>query len=61
VHKQYGLNKSTYDFFKIKKHKFEGSYNLNEGKTMVYANHRSQADFFLHNVLMNFQTNFLSR
>jgi hypothetical protein len=28
---------------------------------MVYANHRSQADFFLDNVLLNFQTNFLSR
>lgn len=28
---------------------------------MVYANHRSQADFFLDNVILKFQTNFLSR
>lgn len=28
---------------------------------MVYANHRSQGDFFLHNVIMNFKTNFLAR
>lgn len=34
---------------------------MQEGKTMVYANHRSQADFFLDNVVLNYQTNFLSR
>lgn len=28
---------------------------------MVFANHRSQADFFLDNVLLDYKTNFLSR
>jgi len=32
-----------------------------EGKALILTNHRSQADFFVHNVLTDYQCNFLSR
>ena len=28
---------------------------------MIFANHKSQADFFLHNYILEYKANFLSR
>ena len=51
----------TFQYLQVKAKQLQGSKNLRQGKIMVYSNHRSQADFFLHNVLLNSKTNFLSR
>lgn len=51
----------TFNYFKVKLHECSGSTPMQSGKMMIFANHRSQADFFLHNVITNFQVNFLSR
>lgn len=32
-----------------------------DGRTLILTNHRSQADFFVHNVLTDYKCNFLSR
>lgn len=53
--------KKTYEYFKVNRHELPGSKPIASGKMMFFANHRSQADFFLHNVIMNHQTSFLSR
>lgn len=35
--------------------------NGKKRRGVVFANHRSQADFFIHNVIVKFKANFLSR
>jgi hypothetical protein len=52
---------NVWNYLRVQAHVCENSQQLQPGRVIVFANHRCQGDFFLHNVIMNYQTNFLSR
>jgi len=49
------------DFFGVKMIKLEGSAPANEPRTIFLLNHRSHADFYLHDIVTEYKCSFLSR
>lgn len=49
------------DYFGVTMIKMEGSRPANEERTIFLVNHRSHADFYLHDIVTEFKCSFLSR
>jgi hypothetical protein len=48
-------------FLDVKMKKIPSSHEIKTGKTIFLFNHRSQADFFVHPLILGGSVNFLSR